>query len=50
MLELKKLQINLKLRRLQWQGTEIDPTICKVSENFFQPDNLKVLVKLPVVS
>ena len=31
-----------------WQGTEIDPTICKVSENFFQPDNLKVLVKLPI--
>ena len=33
---------------LYWQGTEIDPTICKVSEKFFQPDNMKVLVKLPI--
>ena len=32
---------------LEWQGTEIDPRICKISENIFYLANLKVLIKLP---
>ena len=31
----------------EWQGTEIDPRICKISENIFYLANLKVLIKLP---
>ena len=29
-----------------WQGTEIDPRFCKISEKFFQLANLKVPIKL----
>ena len=45
---MKYLEVLIVPRSDEWQGTEINPTICKVSENFFQPDNLKVLVKLPI--
>ena len=30
-------------------GTEIDPRICKISENIFYLANLKVLIKLPTL-
>ena len=31
---------------LYWQGTEIDPRFCKISEKIFKLDYLKVLIKL----
>ena len=31
---------------IEWQGTEIDPRFCKISEKFFQLANLKVPIKL----
>ena len=45
---MKQMNSVVQFSVFHWQGTEIDPAICKVWENFFQPDNLKVLVKLPI--